>query len=416
MEQIQNSTLQDGVNAVIDYLKSAEYSKDNIYKYEKAIADIRDFYNSKQISAYCSNINKEYNDNLLVRLENRDISKKKYIYFSRLSFMLDSYYAGEPFQHHYSRGKRFKNKLDEHSQAIICDFKFFLKGKISDSSIPGYISIARQFFSYVLVSGNNRFDNIDDSVIIDFIKESHRSHPASMNNVCCAVRKILDYLSTKGCFLSYKSIAYKSAPSRRVIQPALSADDLKIILRTPDCSTVHGKRDFAILLLASFTGLRAVDIANLRFCNYNPNQLTLNLVQHKTGTPIGLPIPQEVVNAIDDYIENGRPETECEYIFLTLSRPYRRLSGGSSVRNILLNQLKTSSIGYVPHKGQGFHIFRRTIGSWLLGASVNPEMISQVLGHRDGTVLKRYLPLAPDSMKECALDFEMVPLRSEVFK
>jgi len=416
MKQIQSIALQDGINAVCDYLESSGYSEDSKSRYKKALSDITNYYEIRKMSAYCPIANTEYRADLLAGFENGDISRKKYIFFSRTAFMLDDFYAGEPFRLHYSRGKRVKQQLDDRSQEMVIDFEAYLKGKISDSSVPGYISIARQFFFYFRESDIKETEFIKERDIIGFIKFSHESHPASMNNVCCAIRKILDYLSSKGYALSYNSITHKAAPSRRIIQPAISTDDLRIILETPDRSTVQGKRDYAVLLLASFTGLRAVDIANLRFCNLDSKQLTVNLVQHKTGTPIGLPIPSEVVDAITDYTENGRPEADCDYIFLTLSRPYRKLYSGSSVRNILLHQLKSSSVGYTPHNGQGFHIFRRTIGSWLLGASVNPEMISQVLGHRDSGVLKRYLPLAPDSMKDCALDFEMVPLRSEVFK
>ena len=137
------------------------------------------------------------------------------------------------------------------------------------------------------------------------------------------------------------------------------------------------------------------------------------LVQHKTGTPIGLPIPEEVVESIDDYVNDGRPDATSEFIFLTHARPFRKLSDVSSVRNILLKQLKKSQLGYTAKTGRGFHVFRRTMGKWLLGASVNPEMISQVLGHRDGEVLKRYLPLTPDSLRDCSLGFEFAPLRTE---
>lgn len=416
MKQIQSIALQDGINAVRDYLESVGYSEDRKRKYEKALSDIAHFYESKQLSVYCAHVSKKYREDLLAGFENGNISRGKYICFSRTALMLDDYYEGKPFQMYYSRGKHVKFQLDDRSQIMVIDFETYLKGKISDSSIPGYISIARQFFFYLREFGIKEFETIEESDIIGFIKFSNESHPASMNNVCCAVRKILDYLSSKGYTLSCNSITCKTAPSRRIIQPAISTDDLRIILDTPDRSTVQGKRDYAVLLLASFTGLRAVDIANLRFCNFDSKLLTVNLIQHKTGTQIGLPIPSEVAEAINDYTNNGRPETDCDYIFLTLSRPYRKLFNGSSVRNILLHQLKTSSIGYTPHTGQGFHIFRRTIGSWLLGASADPEMISQVLGHRDGAVLKRYLPLAPDSMKDCALDFETVPLRSEVFR
>ena len=60
--------------------------------------------------------------------------------------------------------------------------------------------------------------------------------------------------------------------------------------------------------------------------------------------------------------------------------------------------------------------FRRTIGKWLLESSVDAQMISQVLGHRDGEILKRYLPLSLDLLRECALDFTYAPLEEGVYK
>lgn len=224
--------------------------------------------------------------------------------------MLDSYYAGEPIALKYSRGKRYKVQLDEHFQTQVVEFESFLTGKMATISIPGYVSIARDFFYFLQEQGMKDFGHLNDTTVIEFIVSCHEYHPASL---------------------------------------------------------------------------------------------------------IGLPIPAEVIEAVNDYIQNARPDVDSDYIFLTINRPYRKLSDKSSVRNILMRQLKNSYIGYSPGTGRGFHVFRRTMGKWLLGASVKPEMISQVLGHRNGEILKRYLPLAPDTMRKCSLGFETVPLRSEVF-
>ena len=402
--------LQDGFNAVCDHLESLDQSDDSKHRYRRAFGDISEYYENRQASSYSPIINAEYRDSLLIRLERGDISKKKYHRCSRLSFMLDSHYAGEPIALKYSRGMRYKVKLDRQSQTKVDEFETFLEGKMASISIAGYVTIARDFFYFLQKQGLEDFQTIDDMTVRDFI-----GRPASMNNVCCAVRKILEFLRAYGCTVSAETAMYKAAPSRREIHPALDGDELEAILNAPDRNTLMGKRDYAVLLLASFTGLRAIDIANLRFDNYEPEQEIIHLIQHKTGNPISLPIPAEVVDAVNDYVINGRPDVANEYIFLTIDRPYRKLADKSSVRNILMRQLKNSALGYAPGTGHGFHIFRRTMGKWLLGASVSPEMISQVLGHRDGEVLKRYLPLTPDAMRSCSLGFDMAPLRSEVF-
>lgn len=411
----QCHALQDGYKAVVNHLESLEQSKYSKNRYERAYSDISEYYENLQASSYSPVINAEYREALILRHKSRDISDKKYNSFSRLSYMLDSFYAGEPFKLKYSRGKRYKVHLDEHFQSQVDEFEAFLTGKMAVNTIPGYISIARDFFYFLQEQGIKDYGNINDTTVVEFIVSCHEYRPASMNDVCCAVRKILEFLCLYGCTVAVETVSYKAAPTRRMIHSALNREELEAILDVPDRDTPMGKRDYAVLLLASFTGLRAIDIANLRFDNYQPEQKTIHLLQHKTGNLIGLPVPAEVVEAIEDYTQNGRPDVDSDYIFLTIDRPHRKLSDKTSIKNILIRQLKRSSIGYSPGTGRGFHVFRRTIGKWLLGVSVNPEMISQVLGHRDGEILKRYLPLAPDAMRKCSLGFETAPLRSEVF-
>ena len=99
--------LQDGFKAVCDHLEALDQSDDSKYRYRRAFGDISEYYENRQASSYSPIINAEYRDSLLIRLERGDISKKKYHRCSRLSFMLDSHYAGEPIALKYSRGMRY---------------------------------------------------------------------------------------------------------------------------------------------------------------------------------------------------------------------------------------------------------------------------------------------------------------------
>lgn len=407
--------LHDGFNAVMEHLENLGQSDYNKNRYVRAYEDISDYYDVCHIIEYNAVVNKAYRDNVSERYKMKVISKKKYNYYTHFSFMLDSYFIGKEFEQKYSRGLRYKVQLDVFFQAQVNQFVKYLEDQMSQRTSTTYTSIARDFFASLQEAGIRDFKCITEEDFIQFIRNEYASHTGSMNNVCCTTRKLAEFFTSQGYPISLDSVSFKAAPTRRVIYPALDKDELQVIIETPDRSTVMGKRDYAVLLLASFTALRAIDIANLCFESYDPEQKNIHLVQHKTGTRIGLPIPDEVVEAINDYVDHGRPESDCPYIFLTMDRPYRKLSDISSVRNILIRQLKRSRLGYAPRTGRGFHAFRRTMGKWLLGASVNPEMISQILGQRDKEVLKRYLPLTPDLLRGCALGFESAPLRTEVF-
>lgn len=407
--------LQEGISAVSIHLETLGYSEGVKGRYIKAYEDISHYFEIIEAACYSSETTLRYREDIQNRFRSGSLSIKKYNLFTRLSFMMDSFYAGEPFSMKYSRGLRYKVCLDDYYQSRVDAFESYLEDKVSSVSIPGFVTIGRDFFHYLQARGIKSPEDIVDNDIVRFMQEEHKSHPASMNNVCCAVRQIVRFLEPEGCRINEKVISYKAAPTRRQIYPALEEDELQAILETPDRNTPMGKRDYAVLLLASFTGLRAIDIANFKFESYDREKRTIRIIQHKTGHPVGLPIPCEVVEAIDDYVNNGRPVCDNPYVFLTVDKPTRKLSDTSSIRNILIRQLKRSGLGTMPGKGRGFHAFRRTIGKWLLGASVDPEMISQVLGHGDGEVLKRYLPLSADLMRECALSLEEAPLRSEVY-
>ena len=90
---------------------------------------------------------------------------------------------------------------------------------------------------------------------------------------------------------------------------------------------LSGKRNYAMLLLALRTGLRSIDIVNLKLGDIQWKRNTIEIVQAKTGTPLVLPLLTDVGNAIADYILNGRPDSQQPYIFLRTQAPYRKLSG-----------------------------------------------------------------------------------------
>ena len=58
---------------------------------------------------------------------------------------------------------------------------------------------------------------------------------------------------------------------RTRLLPALSQEELTLTLNQIDKSTGTGKRDYAIILLGATTGLRAVDIANMKLKDIRRN-------------------------------------------------------------------------------------------------------------------------------------------------
>jgi len=173
-------------------------------------------------------------------------------------------------------------------------------------------------------------------------------------------------------------------------------------------------RDKAIGILALCYGLRCCDIAKLRIDEVDLDSDTIGIRQQKTTAPLELPLMALVGNAIYDYVVAERPESDCEFVFLSKNRPYGRLAEGS-IGNIATKIMKAARIRQNTGDRKGFHIFRHRLATDLLGKGVAQPVISKITGHTSPDSLEAYLSSDLVHLKECALSIEQFPIRREVF-
>ena len=75
----------------------------------------------------------------------------------------------------------------------------------------------------------------------------------------------------------------KDVYKRQKLPSAYTSEEIKKIVSSVDRSTTTGKRNYSIILLATMLGLRASDIANLKFENILWEDNAIRLIQHKTN-------------------------------------------------------------------------------------------------------------------------------------
>ena len=189
------------------------------------------------------------------------------------------------------------------------------------------------------------------------------------------------------------------AATRKMFHEGFTEDELDCLLAQPDRDTALGKRDYAMIVLAAQSGLRACDVVRLEINNIDWRTREIRLTQHKTGEPLSLPLEPESGNAIADYILNGRPNTSAKNIFLCHTGKLRPLDARSA-SGVVSKHMKQARI---PAKRRAFHALRRTFGTRLLQNEVSFELIQQLLGHRNMNSMKPYLSIDEQSLKLCAL-------------
>jgi len=167
-----------------------------------------------------------------------------------------------------------------------------------------------------------------------------------------------------------------------------------------------GKRNYAMMLLATRLGLRASDISQLCFNNICWESSKIILLQFKTGKKIELPLLADVGEAIIDYLKYGRRESVSSYIFLYTRAPFSAMTN-DAVAGTLGRIIESSGVDTKGRK-HGAHAMRHSLASRFLENKEPMPVISEVLGHQSTITTMSYLRIDIDSLRQCALDTPIV--------
>lgn len=221
----------------------------------------------------------------------------------------------------------------------------------------------------------------------------------------CALRSVLGYLYGEGMVprdLSPLVPRIRYTKKAR-IPSAYSREEVEQMVAAIDRGSPRGKRDLALILLAARLGLRASDIAGLRFSNLMWEQDAIEIIQHKTGRVLALPLLNDVGEAIIDYLHNARPHSDSEHVFLKLQGPCEPMQP-TTIHAVVHTRLKAAGVAIPQGKKHGPHALRHSLASALLEKKVPLPAIAEALGHADADSTACYLKIDLGQLRGCALD------------
>jgi site-specific recombinase XerD len=193
----------------------------------------------------------------------------------------------------------------------------------------------------------------------------------------------------------YKWIKSEKIPSY------YTASEVSVMEKSVERSSGVGKRGYAMLLLASRLGLRASDIAHLKFSNIDWDNYEIHLTQYKTGKSIILPLLSDVGNAIIDYLQHGRFQSDSGHVFLSARAPYIP-ANKTIVCQAIARIIEQSGVS-IEKRHHGPHSLRHSLASRLLENSVSINVISETLGHTSTETTMSYLRIDISSLLKCSL-------------
>ena len=119
-----------------------------------------------------------------------------------------------------------------------------------------------------------------------------------------------------------------------------------------------------------------------------------------------LPLPEEVGEALIDYLRFGRPKTEYREVFLKLNPPFRPFSADDHLYNMVTHWRCAAGIKFHSRQRKGLHSLRHTLATQLLREETPFHVISEILGHASTASTLIYAKADTEALRAAALDTE----------
>lgn len=264
-------------------------------------------------------------------------------------------------------------------------------------------------FSVLMEIHGVKLSTLSDKDIYAFISSRHNIQ----SDCFSSLRRFLSYLFTTGKINRDLSKLLINMPRQRGTKlPSYYEKEEVLAIEHAVCrSSSKGKRDYAMILLASRLGLRGSDIVGFSLDNLDWENNIIRLTQQKTGKDIILPLLAEVGNALAEYLRYVRPQSNLKAVFLSLSPPIRPLSIGT-FRCILVEYFREAGIKF-QERHHGPHSLRHSLAARMLENGTSMPVISEVLGHSTTEPTLSYLKIDINTLLQCSLS--VPPVNDEFY-
>lgn len=259
-----------------------------------------------------------------------------------------------------------------------------------------------------------RLHDLHGAEVEAFIAQTaQRVGRSMMGQVTTVLRTFLRFLATRGQTPPGLDAEVESPRVYRGerLPRALRWETVRTLLKSIDRTTSKGQRDFAMFLLIATYGLRASEVAALNLDDVAWRTRQINVPRPKIGTPLLLPLTDEIGAALVDYLRGGRPVSTERRLFLRAEAPLGPLGRGA-VGDAFRTWARRAEVS-LPARG-GPHCLRHALALRLLREGATLKTIGDLLGHRSAESTGVYLRLDVDDLRDVALPLPAKSVAEEV--
>jgi integrase/recombinase XerD len=290
------------------------------------------------------------------------------------------------------------------AELLADEFRSYLRQErgLADTTVAYYLEFISRFLKHRFDYGEVDLSVLCAADIVGFVqRQAACLHPKRAKVMTTALRSFLQYARYRGDVNIDLAAAVPTVANWAMasIPKFLSPNQVELVLAHCNRRTAIGRRDYAILLLLAWLGLRAGEVAALTLddIDWKAGYIT---VRGKGSQWTQMPLPVDVGEAIALYLKDGRPTVISRRLFLRGRAPaggFRTQIGVSSVVKRALGRAGIDS----PHKGA--HLFRHTLATRMLGQGASLAEIGELLRHRSPQTTAIYAKVDLTSLRTLAL-------------
>lgn len=380
-------SFQELREGVMKQLTDLGYSEATRQAYNNYFDRIEKYMQKEGITEYTPDVGRS------ILEEKKNLTHDYYADFELCFRRLDAFRCGQPFE-------LTKHGAVAEPPAVFSDvfegyIKYCYECGNKEITVIKKKRVCVPFLNYLEKEGCRNLAELDGSLVSRalLIYENKDSYGS--------IRNFLLYLYQANIISKDLSIVVPKIIKPQVIPTTYTPEEIHKVELLVDRTTEKGKRDYAMLLLATRMGLRVSDIVSLDWHEINFSTGYIERQQKKTDYALRLKMPEDVQQALKEW-QQEISYKGFEYVFPRQNVPYRRVST-SAMRAFVANLFLEAGID-ISQKKHGPHVFRSSLATSMVNDGVSYEAVRQILGHADPNVITHYAKTDIEKLRLCAIE------------
>lgn len=279
-----------------------------------------------------------------------------------------------------------------------CD-ALWLEDGLSMLTIDAYRRDLSQMAKWLIVNGHTLADANEEG-LLRYVQARHAAgtRASSSNRRLSAMRRFYRWMIRQNRRAADPSAGLDSARQAARFPKSLSEADVERLLGAPDCGSILGLRDRAMLELLYASGLRVSELVAVKLHEASLTDQVVRIAMGKGAKTRLVPFGEEAAAWITRYLAEARPALLgariADALFLTAR-------GAGMTRHNFWHLVKRyAQVAEILPAQLSPHTLRHAFATHLLNHGADLRVVQMLLGHADISTTQIYTHVARARLKQ----------------